>query len=289
MDEEPQFAVTLFSRVFDTEPTRDVVSLTELTEGLSRYIVKPKLRRQLIREKQRIDQAWEAYCAGEVAGGKRLGWINQAAKRGGKEAARAEYEQMLAKAASRAKTDLRIWSPTHYPNNSRRGSDNVVHLSCLVLDYDHGTTIEMASEDWDSWYHIIHTTWSHSADEDRFRVILPLASPVKAMHWRSVWTWAAERIGMTNDPSCKSESSTYALPVTPSLDSPRVSIIRGGPLLDTVVHGLTPDAAAPPVLDSPAEPNHFRGGNPDDKTVQEAASSPEDESWDVDDAFENLF
>ncbi len=289
--DELRFAVTTFSRVFDTEPTRDAVTLSQLTEGLQRFILKPKLKRSIEREHQRINSAWESFERGERYAGKRFGWIHQAFKRGGHEAARKEYEHMLFKASGRAKTDLRIWSPVLYPPDSKRGSDNVVHVSCLVLDYDSGVPIEQASEDWEGHYRIVHTTWSHTAAHHKFRLIMPMVGPVRAKDWRKVWLWAHERVHSESDPAGKADAATYALPVVPNEDWPRESFVRPGELLDPLGEGLIDSYADDPPELTPEEPTHFRGGAGDDKFVCGAKSEPppEEEAWDADDDAFDLF
>ncbi len=42
---------------------------------------------------------------------------------------------------------------------------------------------------------MLHTTWSHTDDHHKFRVVLPLAVPVRAADWRPFWDWAAARTG----------------------------------------------------------------------------------------------
>jgi len=88
------------------------------------------------------------------------------------------------------KKDLPAWSPTVYRPDTTRGKANVEALSCLVLDYDGGTTIEEALAAW-SWRRgILHTSWSHTEDLHKFRVILPLERPVDAADWEGVYHWA---------------------------------------------------------------------------------------------------
>lgn len=111
-----------------------------------------------------------------------------------------------------AKGALDLWSPTQYAPDTKRGSDNVVSLSCLVLDYDDGCTIDDAWDRWDSYAMIVHTTWGHTAEHHRFRVVLPLAQPIAREHWAAVWAWGAEQSGQQVDPSCKDPARMYYVP-----------------------------------------------------------------------------
>lgn len=88
------------------------------------------------------------------------------------------------------KKALPAWSPTIYRPNTTRGKANVEALSCLVLDYDGGTTIESALAAWGWRRGILHTSWSHTEEHHKFRVILPLAKPVAAEDWPGVFAWA---------------------------------------------------------------------------------------------------
>ena len=263
----PRFAIATFMRVFDVEPKRDVLTLEELTTGLTRFIVKPKLHRAITRDIERIEQAWDAWQAGETTGGRRYGFIARAAKVGGEEAAREAKEALVRKARGRAKTDLRLWSPALYAEDGRRDSDHVISVSCLVLDFDSGVSPREASADWSRWYHVVHTTWSHRPEHPKFRLALPLAHPVWRDDWREVWEWAAERCGMANDPALKSAAATYALPATPHPGAHREAFVHGGALLSPLAEGLVADAADPPPNLPPQEASHFRGTDPSEQTI----------------------
>lgn len=262
-----RFAVTTFDRVFDAEPKRDVVDLATLTRALLTFILKPELAKAVSRDLQRIDEAWTALEAGSRLGGRRWGRLARAEQAGGREAARREYDKLRQQAKARAKTDLRLWSPALFREGGRRESTDVIHVSCLVLDYDGGVRPEEASAHWDGHYHVVHTTWSYQPDQPKFRLVLPLARPVVADDWRAFWEWGAMRVGMRNDPSLKSPASTFALPSTPAMDAPRFAYVSPGELLDPLESGLSIHVDVPPEpLPSPG-PTHFRG-DPGERTVE---------------------
>ncbi len=264
------FAVATFKRVFEVTPRRDLLTLAELTAGLTKFILKPRLRQQIERDVFRIEEAWKAIQEGKRLGGRRWSTIRRGEKRAGAEGAKKAYQKLLSKAYGRTKTDLRIWSPALYPPNSRREAENVVHLSCLVLDYDSGVDIPQTSAQWTDWYHIVHTTWSHTPEHAKFRLILPLAKPIHAEDWRPFWTWGAQRAGMLNDPALKSPSSTYALPVTQGVQRQRVAFVHQAPLLNPLAMGLVTRAAPPPPPIPPMKASHFRG-DPDLKFIDSNA------------------
>ena len=267
----PRFALATFMRVFDTEPKRDIVGLDELTYGLTRFILKPKLHRAIERDLERIDQAYAAWESGENPGGQRFHAIRTGAREGGLVGARSAYEQLARRARARAKTDLRLWSPALYREGARRDSEQVVSVSCLSLDFDSGIAPEKASEDWSRWYHIVHSTWSHKPEHPKFRLVLPLQRPVLRDDWRDFWEWAAERSGSASDPALKSAGSTFALPATPNRRAPRVSFVHAGALLDPLAEGLVREAAPPPP-ELPSQPaSHFRGTDPSEETLADIA------------------
>lgn len=77
-----------------------------------------------------------------------------------------------------------------------RDSENLVARYCVTLDYDVITpadvkTIQTAFSDYN---YTIYTTWSHSDEKPRIRVVLPLSRPVDAEQFcaisRRVASWA---------------------------------------------------------------------------------------------------
>lgn len=105
------------------------------------------------------------------------------------------------------------WSPTLYAEGASRGWRGVVSLSCLVLDYDDGTTVEQASKVWLDWHHFGHTSYTNSAEKAKFRIVLPFEEPVPVENWPAVWGWAQRRTGRTIDKACKDAGRMYFLPV----------------------------------------------------------------------------
>lgn len=129
------------------------------------------------------------------------------------------------------KRDLPVWSPVSYTDGATRGSAGVESVSCLVLDYDDGTSIEDAERTWAPWAHVVHTSWSHTVSAPRFRVVLPLAGPVDRADWPGVWTWAHAR-SPNVDAACKDAGRIYFVPARRSQDAPWYSRTHDGPWLD---------------------------------------------------------
>lgn len=268
MSDPLSFTVCTFARVFDTTPAHEVVTLTELTDALCRFELKPKLVGEVDRELDRLDRAWAMWEAG-AGEGARWSALNQAARvarAAGEDpdaAARARYEALKVEARKGVKRLLRLWSPVRYRAGETRGSSGVESLSCLVLDFDDGTRIQDASACWESFFHIVHTTWSHTEAHHKLRLILPLVQPVRAEDWGAVWDWAERRTGQVIDPAMKGTGATYALPAVPARDWPRQAFVHEGTLLDPVAFGIV-DVAAP-LPKRPTVPEHtvFRDGDPE--------------------------
>jgi hypothetical protein len=117
----------------------------------------------------------------------------------------------------------RCWSPTRYVAGAKsRGNAGVLEISALVFDLDR---IPPDPERLAGAYWIGHTTWSHKLTAPRWRVVIPLTTPVPARRWRDVWERARAALCPEADPACKDPSRAYWLPshsggVTAKTDMP---------------------------------------------------------------------
>lgn len=286
----PRFAVATFDKVFDTTPRRDVVTLEQLVAGLTTFQLKPDVLPQLERTLVRIDAAVAAYQAGDPVGGQ-VGRALADARRearaqGADEHAAVERraERLRYNARHEVKRAFRLWAPAHYDEGARRGAEGVIHMSALVLDYDQGRlTPADASRAWRGWFHVLHTTWSHTPQKPRFRVIVPYAAPVKGEHHRLVFAWAADRVGAgVLDPAPSGRASAFALPATPSAPTPRLAFAHPGPLLDAHAEGVVPEVAPPPPELPPVPGSAFRGGDPTRRYVPSPPVPTSEEDFDFD-------
>ncbi|MCB9598345.1 MAG: SHOCT domain-containing protein [Sandaracinaceae bacterium] len=282
-----------FLRVFDTEPEDEVLTLPELTAALRRFEVKLATASKIERDIARIRQAQQRLTAGEMVRGRFMGKLYkevERAKKQGEDPAAAlasAADKMVVDADKSAKRDLRLWSPALYrPGARKRGKEGVTHVSCLVLDYDDGTGIREASTTWSAWFHLVYTTWSHTPEAPRFRLVMPLAFPVAAEDWGKVWSWAEEHAHFTIDPSMKSPAATYALPAVRSRDWPREAFARPGAILDPVDEGVLARRTRlelAPKRPPEGIPSAIRGEDPDKDYVDHV--DPDalyfvDEPWD---------
>ena len=116
------------------------------------------------------------------------------------------------------KSGLPGWSPATFAEN-RRAKKDVEAVHALVLDYDDGTPIEQALEVWGSFLGLLHTTWSHTEEKPRFRVVAVLSRPVTAEEHAVLWAWAERRASSSGhrvDPSCKDPSRLWFMPGVPN-------------------------------------------------------------------------
>lgn len=145
--------------------------------------------------------------------------------------------------ASGEKTDLHAWSPCSYKSGTTRGAKNVVEVSCIVLDIDSDSrpvSIEEACKPWQGVAHCVHTSWSHTVERPKFRVVIPLARAVKAKHWARVWAWAERRAGVEVDGKCKDPSRLYFIPALRSPDAPHRAFVSEGPMLELPADAFVP-------------------------------------------------
>lgn len=148
------------------------------------------------------------------------------------------WSDVLATAGDGEKLDCPAWIPAAFveagdpvspraalavdlPSEARwvaRKAANVAALSCLVFDFDGGdslSAIRAFSRLFCAWG---YTSWSHTPERPKARVVFPLSEPVPASRWPSVWAaaarWAAH-YGLAADPATKDPGRCYFLASAP--------------------------------------------------------------------------
>jgi hypothetical protein len=123
----------------------------------------------------------------------------------------------------------RCWAPTRYADGATtRRNDGVESVSCLVFDCDR------IEPDWarlEPYWYLAHTTYQHTAEKPRWRVVLPLAVAVPAKAWAQTWRRAHAALCPETDPNCKDASRQYYLPSHPPGGQPQARC-HEGKLLD---------------------------------------------------------
>ena len=101
-----------------------------------------------------------------------------------------------------------LFSPAVFRDDRRRLA-NVETCSMVVLDVDHGATLDEASAAFADHAHVLYTSFSHTPAEHRFRVVLPLSRDVDADTYRRLWRWASERLGDNADRQASDPSRIF--------------------------------------------------------------------------------
>ena len=104
----------------------------------------------------------------------------------------------------------RCWSPTRYADGATsRANAGVTAVSALVFDCDR---VPPDPERLAGVYWLGRTTYRHTPTAPRWRVVVPLTTPVPATQWRDVWRRARAALCPEADPSCKDQSRQYYVP-----------------------------------------------------------------------------
>lgn len=76
-----------------------------------------------------------------------------------------------------------------------RDSENFEHRYALTLDYDHITREDITGirDAYAGYANVAYTTWSHSYEKPRLRVVMPLSRPVTLEEFCAVSRWIAAR------------------------------------------------------------------------------------------------
>jgi replicative DNA helicase len=116
----------------------------------------------------------------------------------------------------RDEKDGPLWSPTLYRPDTTRGKANVEAVSCLVLDFDKGTSPTEFTRGWDTWAYVAHTTFQHTEEQPRWRIAFPLSAPISGAEWPAAWECLVRHFGSGQvDSSCRDASRIYYLPACP--------------------------------------------------------------------------
>jgi hypothetical protein len=123
-----------------------------------------------------------------------------------------------------------LWSPASltFP---RRLNVNVSEVSALVLDYDDGLDVDGAVARWEGYEAMGYTTWSHSPDAPRCRVVLPLARPIPGVWWSLIYRQILDGQGIEADRKCLDASRAFYLPAV-GVGGPHRATSHDGERLD---------------------------------------------------------
>src|SRR5712691_4929695 len=142
------------------------------------------------------------------------------------------------------------WSPTRYADGATsRGNAGVLEVSALVFDLDR---VPPDPERLAGVYWLGHTTYRHTPTAPRWRVVIPLATPVPAAQWRDVWRRARAALCPEADPSCKDRSRQYYPPSHSGGVTAKATCHEGALLDPSTLPALPAEPVRPELRRSPS-------------------------------------
>lgn len=67
---------------------------------------------------------------------------------------------------------------TYHPNTVRRCKDNMIMITGIMLDFDLECKIQSSTEPYDGLEYVLYTTFNHTIDNHRFRMVIPFTRPL---------------------------------------------------------------------------------------------------------------
>ncbi|MCD8904331.1 primase alpha helix C-terminal domain-containing protein [Staphylococcus chromogenes] len=120
-----------------------------------------------------------------------------------------------------------------------RKDDNVIYRDVIALDYDEINDIkeiyEAIKERLSDISYFWHTTFSHSKDNHRIRLYVPVSERLTPFYYRSYTRVLAERIGFKVDEGSYQPSRAMALPVVQSINHPFLYRYNDAQILDSPI------------------------------------------------------
>lgn len=87
----------------------------------------------------------------------------------------------------RSEKDGKLFSCTVYAPDTTRGNANVLAMTAAVVDLDHDITIDEVRNIVAPYNAITFSTFSHTNEAPRLRVVMPLMAPVEGADWAQMW------------------------------------------------------------------------------------------------------
>ncbi|MDX7777914.1 DUF5906 domain-containing protein [Aeromonas hydrophila] len=125
-----------------------------------------------------------------------------------------DLEQLLTH-VEREDKDGPYFGPYKLGGDGTRNAANVVAYSAIVLDVDkRAEAIEIVKSLMDAYGHsaALYTTFSHTEQEPRYRLVVPLAAPLDARFMPAAVHHVAGVYGLEFDPASLSQSQMFYLP-----------------------------------------------------------------------------
>lgn len=116
-----------------------------------------------------------------------------------------------------------------------RNDENIINRNTLALDYDDITDFrglnDAIRKQLEGYSWAFHTTYNHTTDKPRIRLMVPLNKPVSADGYRKYTQTLAQKIGYKIDEGSFQPSRAMALPVRPDKDIPYIFKYNDAPAI----------------------------------------------------------
>lgn len=152
------------------------------------------------------------------------------------------------------------------PDGERRAKKNVRSVHAIGIDVEHKSEeqVEAALTALSPYEFVVYTTYSHTPEEARYRIVVPFAEPVDPKRWPEVWDGVNRLVSMINDPATKDCSRLHFLPSCSSDAEPQSTHNGTG-------HFLSAEEIEPPYFSVESIEKKLRGvRDPDLKPIADA-------------------
>ncbi|MDW4042232.1 primase alpha helix C-terminal domain-containing protein [Staphylococcus saprophyticus] len=116
-----------------------------------------------------------------------------------------------------------------------RNDENIINRNTLALDYDDITDFKglykSICKQLEGYSWAFHTTYNHTSEKPRIRLMVPLSEPVSADDYRKYTQALAQKIGYKIDEGSFQPSRAMALPVRPDKDIPYIFKYNDAPAI----------------------------------------------------------
>lgn len=144
-----------------------------------------------------------------------------------------DFCTMLSTPSTRSRKDGPAWMPVKFQEMNTRKAESITAITALVLDSDSGITGEQhrAFLSTVGACAFAHTTFNHSVDLQRWRIIMPLATATSPENLPALFDYVNSIYKGALDSCSKKPAQLYYLPAIPQGGSFEC-FLHEGPLLD---------------------------------------------------------
>lgn len=103
-----------------------------------------------------------------------------------------QLAKFLSKRAVRTDKYGKAFSPYHLKDGTTKKSENVEFMSMAIADVDDDYRFEKVREKLNGYAWILYSSFSHTSEYHKYRVVIPLSRDVLPSEWGSVWNGLRE-------------------------------------------------------------------------------------------------